>query len=82
MSPGLFGAGDDSTLSKSVDRRETLSEFPSRVPKPKSSGLMEAENMKIPSGLVDRKQCHQPLVLKYCAVLFLLHPLCLLTERR
>lgn len=43
-------------------RKETPSEFHSDVPKPKPPGLMEAEHMKIPSGMVEGKPSVQPVV--------------------
>jgi len=44
-----------------VGRKETVPEFHGHISKPKPSGLMEAEHMKIPSGLLDGKLSVQPV---------------------
>jgi len=45
-----------------VGRKETMSKLHSYIPKPKSSGLMEPEHTKIPSGMVDGKLSAQPVI--------------------
>jgi len=45
-----------------VGGKETLSEFHGHISKPNSFGLMEAEHMKIPSGLVGEKLSLQQVV--------------------
>ena len=45
-----------------VRRKGTLSEIHSHIPKPKQSGSVEAEHIKIPSGLLEEKLSVQPVV--------------------